>query len=222
MLVLDESPLFRRQLIVALERHPDVEVMAEAADSETAIRQTAELSPDVVFLTLRLPSLGGVRTALSLREIAPDLEIALIVGPDDDRELGRAVRAGVTGFVPWESATARCGNIARKLLQGHPVLTTEAARAVLAEYEREGRNAASSTGALGAPVLDGRERGVLERLAAGRSLPEAGADLDLTSAAAASLARNALMKLSGHARTQAVLHAASASTAADASRSTAG
>lgn len=208
MLVLDESPLFRRQLIVALERHPDVEVMAEAADSETAIRRTAELGPDVAFLTMRLPPIGGVRTAVSLREVVPGVEIALVVGPDDDPELVRAVRAGVTGFVPWESVTAQGGVVARALVRGRPVLTGQVAAAVLADYERMERHAGSIQDALVAPVLDERERQVLERLAEGRSLTGAGEDLALSPPTAANLARNALLKLSRHARTEAVLHAA--------------
>ncbi|WP_208029217.1 response regulator transcription factor [Rhabdothermincola sediminis] len=210
VLVLDESPLFRRQLIVALERHPDIEVIGEAAEADTGLGRTAELVPDVAVLTMRLPPMGGRRAAVSLREVAPGIEVLIVVGPDDDPELARLARAGVTGFVPWEAATARCAVAVEELVRGRPVLTPRAAAAVLAEYERLGRHAGSIQDDLSPPVLEGRERQVLERLADGSSLIGASEDLAGGAPTAANLVRNALLRLQRHARAEAILHTAPA------------
>ncbi|WP_334143789.1 response regulator transcription factor [Rhabdothermincola sp.] len=207
VLVLDESPLFRRQLIVALERHPDIEVIGEAADADTGLRRTAELIPDVAVLTMRLPPIGGRRAAVSLREVAPVVEVLIVVGPDDGPELARLARAGVTGFVPWEAATARCAAVVEALVRGRPVLTPQAAAAVLAEYERLDRHAGSIQDDLPPPTLERPERQVLERLADGASLIGASDALAVGAPTAANLVRNALVKLQHHARAEAVLHA---------------
>lgn len=205
VLVLDESPLFRRQLIVALERHPDIEVIGEASEADTGLRRTAELLPDVAILTMRLPPMGGRRAAAFLREVAPGIEVLIVVGPDDDPELARLARAGVNGFVPWEAATARCAVAVEQLVRKRPVLTPRAAAAVLAEYERLGRHAGSIQDDLFPPVLEERERQVLERLAEGSSLIGASENLAVGAPTAANLVRNALVKLQRHARAEAIV-----------------
>jgi DNA-binding NarL/FixJ family response regulator len=208
VVVFDESPLFRRQLIVALERHSDIEVMAEAASSDTAIAITAEMAPDVAFLTMRLPPVGGVRTAISLREAVPGVQIAFIMGTDEDIDLVRAVKAGASGFAPRDAIVEHAGSMARALVAGRPVLTARVAAAVVAEYESLGRHSGSVQQQLAPPHLEQAEMAVLTRMADHRSAGEAAADLGIGTTTAANLARNAMEKLHRHTRTEAVAFAA--------------
>ncbi len=209
VLVVDESPLFRRSLIVSLEDHHDIEVVAEAAEGATAVDRARELTPDIAFVSIRLPG-GGARLALSLREVVPGIEVAVLAVPDDLPDAIRAIRAGARAFVPRDEAAVHATGITRALAAGRPVLQPAVATLVIAEYARLGRQNASVQQTLVPPALDERETAVLTELARGRSLREVADVLALPAVTTANLCRNSLDKLHRHARAEGVLFAASA------------
>lgn len=58
-LLVDDEPLAREGLRVRLERQPDVEIVGEAVDGVAAIDAIQALAPDLVFLDVQMPGLGG-------------------------------------------------------------------------------------------------------------------------------------------------------------------
>lgn len=57
VLVADDNPVVRAGLAALLDGHPDLEVVAQAADGEEAIAAATRLRPDVVLLDVRMPAL---------------------------------------------------------------------------------------------------------------------------------------------------------------------
>ncbi len=70
LLVDDEEParLRLRQLLQAV---PQVEVVGEADDGESALQRIAELEPDLVFLDIQMPGCSGLEVAASLAGPGP-------------------------------------------------------------------------------------------------------------------------------------------------------
>jgi two-component system LytT family response regulator len=58
-LIVDDEPLARDGLRVRLSREPDVEIVGEAIDGVAAIDAILALAPDLVFLDVQMPGLGG-------------------------------------------------------------------------------------------------------------------------------------------------------------------
>lgn len=58
-LVADDEPLARTRLRRLLERDGGVEVVAECADGDEAVAALASVRPDLAFLDVRMPNLGG-------------------------------------------------------------------------------------------------------------------------------------------------------------------
>jgi two-component system, LytTR family, response regulator len=58
-LIVDDEPLAREGLRVRLTREQDVEIVGEAIDGVAAIDAILALTPDVVFLDVQMPGLGG-------------------------------------------------------------------------------------------------------------------------------------------------------------------
>lgn len=57
--IVDDEPLARARLSRLLGREPEVEVLAEFGDGESAAQGLAALAPDVVFLDVRMPQVDG-------------------------------------------------------------------------------------------------------------------------------------------------------------------
>ena len=58
-IIVDDEPLARDSVRLALQRGGDVEVVAECGDGETAVRAITAHDPDVVFLDIQMPGLSG-------------------------------------------------------------------------------------------------------------------------------------------------------------------
>jgi two-component system, LytTR family, response regulator len=66
-LIVDDEPLARTRLQRLLRARADVEVIGAAANADEAVEKITELAPDLIFLDIQMPGLGGFDV---LRQIA--------------------------------------------------------------------------------------------------------------------------------------------------------
>lgn len=64
--VVDDEPLAREGLELRLARHPDVQVVGEAADGRRAVSVVTTLKPDLLFLDVQMPLLDGFQVVEAL------------------------------------------------------------------------------------------------------------------------------------------------------------
>jgi len=67
-IVVDDEQLAREELCFQLGQLEDIEVVAQAGDGVGAIEAVERLKPDVVFLDIQMPGLGGFEVARALIE----------------------------------------------------------------------------------------------------------------------------------------------------------
>ena len=65
-LVIDDEPLARDMIREMLESDPDVEIIAECSNGREAVAAIKSLSPDLIFLDIQMPELGGFEVLESL------------------------------------------------------------------------------------------------------------------------------------------------------------
>jgi len=58
-LIVDDEPIARKVLREELELFSDVEIVGEAEHGEQALEQIARMQPDLMFLDLQMPGMGG-------------------------------------------------------------------------------------------------------------------------------------------------------------------
>jgi two-component system, LytTR family, response regulator len=58
-LLVDDEELARKLLREMLASHPEIEIVAECANGMEAVKATAELAPDLLFLDVQMPKLTG-------------------------------------------------------------------------------------------------------------------------------------------------------------------
>jgi DNA-binding LytR/AlgR family response regulator len=95
-LIVDDEPVARRILRDELASVVDVDIVGEAENGSHALRQIAELRPDLVLLDLQMPGLGGFEVIERLPEDA--LPIIIIVTAYDQHAI-RAFEAGALDYL---------------------------------------------------------------------------------------------------------------------------
>ena len=99
ILVVDDHPIVRDGIRGVFAGDDDFEVVGEAGDGADAVRQTAQLDPDVVLMDLRMPTMGGVEAIQQLRELKHPARVLVLTTYDTDRDVLPAVEAGATGYL---------------------------------------------------------------------------------------------------------------------------
>ena len=72
VLVVDDEQLAREELCYQLDQLGDIEVVGQAADGLEALTAVEKHEPDLVFLDIQMPGLGGFEVARRLLEKADD------------------------------------------------------------------------------------------------------------------------------------------------------
>ncbi len=81
ILIVDDEPLARHAVRHALDAEEDVRVVAECGTGEEALAAIREHVPDLVFLDIQMPGLGGFDVLDRLGEAAP--EIVFVTAHDE-------------------------------------------------------------------------------------------------------------------------------------------
>ncbi len=210
VLVCNESAIERRRLMVALERSPEIEVVAEADDGEAVLAQVQEHVPDVVWLDLRLSGHGAVQLAASIHQVLPSVRVVVSAGPDDHDARRRAVKAGAVAVIGREQTAARAAEVTRRVAWGRCELEPADIQGLLATYAGFVRHGGSVQQQVAPPTLDARQQQVLELLAAERPAAEVAAEVGLPVATIDNLVGDAVAALHRHTRAEAVTYAVGA------------
>ena len=130
VLVADDHPPLRLGLRALLERRPEVQVVAEAGDGETALAMLERLQPDVAILDIRLPRRDGLALAREIRRRGWPIRILLLSAYDDEALIREAMVVGVEGYLlkseGLEAIAAAVQSVARGLTAFSPEILARA------------------------------------------------------------------------------------------------
>jgi DNA-binding NarL/FixJ family response regulator len=99
VLIADDQRLFAEALRVILGAEPRVDVVGLAESGTDAVRQTAELEPDVVLMDISMPGLDGFEATRRIRAQRPATQVLMVTGSDARQDIDAARVAGAAGYV---------------------------------------------------------------------------------------------------------------------------
>ena len=99
ILLVDDHEVVRVGLRALLDKHPHLEVVAEAGTGKEAVEKTRDYKPDVVVMDIRLRGGSGIEATQAIVEEFPDTRVIMLTSYAEDEMLFAAIRAGAAGYV---------------------------------------------------------------------------------------------------------------------------
>jgi len=164
IVVVDDHALIRQGVILYLLREPDLEVVGEAADAQTALQTITSCQPDVVLMDIRLGSETSLDLTRHLKSTWPSLRVLVVTAHSDDAFVGSMLDAGADGYLLKDVAMEELTRAIRAVAVGHFVLHPSVARR-LATINRQGQLRQENT-------LTPRELEILQQMAEGATSKE--------------------------------------------------
>ena len=102
-LIVDDEPLARQTLRLLLERDPEIEIAAECGDGFAALEALEQLAPDLIFLDVQMPELGGFEV---VEEFGVERLPTVVFVTAYDQYALRAFEAGALDYLlkPFDNA----------------------------------------------------------------------------------------------------------------------
>lgn len=167
VLLADDHAVLRAGLRALISVQPDMEVVAEAATGEEAVRLAREAKPDVVLMDLTMPGAGGIEATAQIRRTCPKARVLVLTMHDDPAYLRSVLAAGAAGYVLKRAAGLELLSAIRITHRGETFLEPSMAGAVVEEVL--GRKPRGGKGDPPGESLSDREREVLRLVAQGHT-----------------------------------------------------
>jgi len=195
--LVDDHSIVRRGLSAYLAAQPDIVVVGEAANGESALQMASTWQADVIVMDVLMPGgIDGIETTRQLKRLIPHTHIIILSGYADDAWVIGALRAGAITYIEKESQPEQLLEAIRGAMAGKAVLAPALMQRIL---EAQTSKAADT--------LTEREREVLKLVAEGLTNAEIASRLTVSEETVKTHVASILRKLGLAHRTQAAIYA---------------
>ena len=120
VLIIDDHPLFREALSLAVRKIAPAAQIWEATSAEDGLRMAQENGePDLVLLDVNLPGMDGVAATKVFNSKYPSLPVVVVSGTEDPKMQRAALRAGAAGMISKISPAREMDAAIRAVLAGN-------------------------------------------------------------------------------------------------------
>jgi two-component system, NarL family, invasion response regulator UvrY len=174
VLIADDHAVVRDGLRHILQGAAGFEVAGEACDAATTVALTRSTPAQVLVLDLSMPGRNGIELIRQIKDEKPALRVLVLTMHAEQQYAVRAFKAGASGYLTKESASAELVGAVTKIAAGGVYVS-------LAMAERFAQSLNEPADALPHQRLSDREFDVFRRIAAGQTITEIAQELCVSS-----------------------------------------
>src|SRR5262245_32973078 len=135
VVLADDHVVVRTALRMLLDGEPDIAVVAEAGDADTAARYVKGHRPTVLILDVNMPGESGLAAIPRIRGETPETQIVVLTMQDETAFARQALQSGVLAYILKEAASEELVKAVRMAAAGKTYLQPELGARLAAEPE---------------------------------------------------------------------------------------
>ncbi len=128
VVVADDHDLVRMGIVRMLSDAPNVEVLAQAATGEEAVKLCRQLQPDIVLMDVRMPGIGGLAATRKIVAFDPNIKVIALSAYPNDPFPTKVIQAGAKGFITKAATPDQMLDALRKVNSGQRYISPEVAQ----------------------------------------------------------------------------------------------
>ncbi len=173
VMIVDDHDLVRTGLRHILSQSGDIEIVAEAASGEDALREVRTCNPDVILLDISMPGLSGFEVCDRLNRHHKHSKVIILTTHAKEPYPSQLLEAGASGYLTKSCAAEELQNAIRRVSTGQRYIGSDIAQQLAL---------AMLPGSQGSPFedLSAREMEVVLMLIQGMEMPDIAAALSLS------------------------------------------
>lgn len=165
ILLADNNQLFRELLADRFSKTTDIEVVAEAENSDEVLDKAGLVQPDIILMEVILPQLNGVELTKTIYKFNPIIKVIALTALLEKQIITDMLEAKAWGYLMKKCTFEQLANNIRQIYTGNKQVSPDVQSILIESYlERNGSN--------GISILTKRELDVLKMLAEGKSIKE--------------------------------------------------
>jgi len=201
ILIVDDHAIVREGQRALIETEPGMTLVGEATNGAEAVELARALNPDVIFMDLFMPVMGGIEATETIKAENPQARILVLTSFAEDEKVYTAVKAGASGYLLKDATPDEIITAVRQVNRGEPSISPVIANKLMRELRRETELPQTQE------PLTIRELEILKLVAQGFSNQEIAEELVISERTVRTHVSNILSKLHLANRTQAALYA---------------
>lgn len=125
VLLVDDHPVVRDGFRRLLEQSPNIKVVAEADDGESAFERFKECTPDVVVLDLNMPGIGGLESIRRMKAYNDKVHILVFSMHANEIMIQRSLEAGAIGYLTKQGDVGQLVKAVQQVAEGKMYIDVE-------------------------------------------------------------------------------------------------
>jgi DNA-binding NarL/FixJ family response regulator len=171
VVISDNHPLFRFAIRAVLMTDHSLDLVGEASDGESSVREALTKTPGLMLLAFHLPDFSGIEVLRRLREADAQTKVLFFTAGMDRQQILEALQLGARGVLTKDASPELLGKAIRCVLAGEYWIR----RDVMAEWVDNSRRKTTP-----AQTLTVREREIVSQLLTGKTNHEIAGELAIS------------------------------------------
>lgn len=173
VLLCDDHRVVREGLKQILADAGDIEVLGECASGPEVLRQANVLPIDMVLLDIAIPEMDGLEVLRRIKQEMPRLPVLMLSTYPEKQYAARCYRLGAAGYLNKSADSGQLIDAIRKSAEGRLYVSDSMAESLASELGQHAEKEPHE-------MLSHREFQVFEAIAAGLSVKEIAAQLNVS------------------------------------------
>ncbi|WP_461515948.1 response regulator [Porticoccus sp.] len=140
VLVVDDHDLIRLGICRMLADVQGITVIGQAASGEEAVDKVRVLSPDIVFMDIRMPGIGGVEATHRILSRYPKTKVIVVSAFNDDVYPATLLKAGASGYITKNAGSLEVKTAVQAVLSGKAYVSPELAQMMVINGMQSGQD----------------------------------------------------------------------------------